>query len=172
MQNFVALVVRTLVLATFVLTTSGCALMFRGSTENLTIYTSPSDAKIELSNGHACRSPCTSIVKRRHKIEALVSKRGCETQSVQFSRKAQKSSWFFGGVAYPYLLTGSLTYALSAAYGGGGSDQTMSNLLGAVFFIGIPVDLITGAMLSHHPNPLVVSLECPGETVMGTSESD
>lgn len=89
MQNFVALVVRTVVLATFVFTTSGCALMFRGSTENLTIYTSPSDAKIELSNGHVCRSPCTSIVKRRHKIEAWVSKRGYETQSVQFSRKAQ-----------------------------------------------------------------------------------
>jgi len=136
----------------FTLTTlaGGCATITRGTNEAFGIQTTPPGADARLSNGLSCVTPCSVKVKRRSDFVVTIAKDGYET------------------------VNASVT---SSVDGGGAAGMAGNVILGGL--IGAGVDAGTGAMHSHKPNPLVVTLtpldpkklkakeENPGEPEVG-----
>ena len=109
---------------------TGCATMVRGSSEMVDIETTPTKAKVTLSTGHTCYSPCSIDVRRKGDITVTVEMDGYET--------------------FETVLTSSI---------GGGSLAvgTIANLIFLPIINDI-VDYNTGANYAHKPNPLVIRL--------------
>ncbi len=108
---------------------SGCATVTRGTNEAFGIQTTPAGADAQLSNGLSCVTPCSVKVKRRSDFVVTITKDGYET------------------------VNASVT---SSVDGGGAAGMAGNVILGGL--IGAGVDAGTGAMHSHKPNPLVVTL--------------
>lgn len=110
---------------------SSCGSIARGTSESVTITSTPDDAKISTSNGQYCpRSPCTITVKRRDEFTAFAEKDGYEKGSVEVKTKVT---------------------------GGGAAGFAGNVLIGGV--IGMGVDAATGATLDHYPNPAHIELK-------------
>ena len=109
---------------------SGCASITRGTNEAYAIETNPPGAQATLSNGLACSTPCSLKVKRRGDFVVTLEKEGYET------------------------VRASIT---SSVDGAGAAGMAGNVLLGGL--IGAGVDAGTGAMHSHKPNPLVVTMQ-------------
>jgi hypothetical protein len=62
---------------------SGCATVTRGTRQTFRIQSTPSAAKVELSNGETCVTPCTLKLKRRPGFTATFTKEGYETKTVK-----------------------------------------------------------------------------------------
>ncbi|MBT3626197.1 MAG: PEGA domain-containing protein [Gammaproteobacteria bacterium] len=107
----------------------GCASITRGTSESFVIETVPAGANVTLSTGLTCTSPCSLKVKRRGDFVVTIKKDGYET------------------------ITSTVTSSID---GGGGAAMAGNVLLGGI--IGAGIDAGTGAMHSHRPNPLVVTL--------------
>ncbi|MEX2696854.1 translation initiation factor 2 [Rhizobium mongolense] len=110
---------------------SSCGSIARGTSESVTITSTPDDAKISTSSGQYCpRSPCTITVKRRDEFTAFAEKDGYQKGSIEIKTKV----------------------------GGGGAAGFAGNvLIGGV--IGMGVDAATGAALDHYPNPAHIDLK-------------
>ena len=70
---------RTLLMAVFisgVALLTGCATVFRGSSEEITFSTQPAKATIRLSTGQSCRTPCALEVSRKGEVFVTVTKDG------------------------------------------------------------------------------------------------
>jgi hypothetical protein len=63
-------------LITMLLTLSGCATIIRGTKEQVSINTSPVGAKVELSSGQTCITPCNIEVERKKTLGITISKKG------------------------------------------------------------------------------------------------
>lgn len=109
---------------------TGCASITRGTSEVFVIQTTPVGASVALSNGLSCTSPCSLKVKRRGDFVVTISKDGYET------------------------VTSNISSSIDT---GGGAAMAGNVILGGV--IGAGIDAGTGAMHSHKPNPLVVTLK-------------
>jgi anaerobic selenocysteine-containing dehydrogenase len=109
---------------------SGCASITRGSTEQLTVTTTPSEATVRTSMNHQCTSPCTLTVGRKDEFIVTATKPGFKEASVPVKTKVA---------------------------GNGGAAFAGNVLVGGL--IGMGVDASTGAALDHYPNPVVLSLE-------------
>lgn len=73
---------------TVMIAVSGCGSITRGTTENVTITSSPSDASISTSIGKYCpRSPCTIEVNRRTEFTAYAEKDGYKKGSIEIKTK-------------------------------------------------------------------------------------
>jgi hypothetical protein len=99
---------------------SGCASITRGSTEEFTVESNPSGAKVAIDTGETGVTPATFIVKRKPDLVVTISKDGYET----VTRKVVSKMKAKGGAA----LAGNV-------------------LVGGI--IGIAADSITGATLNH-----------------------
>ena len=111
----------------------GCASVTRGTTENLTIVSTPSGAEATISgldNPTACVTPCTVVVKRNADISVSVAKEGYEPQVVQLTKEVPPA--------------GAAGFAGNVLAGG---------------LVGMGVDAVTGAATDHKPNPVEVTLE-------------
>lgn len=108
---------------------TGCATITRGTTEQLTILSDPSGASVRLSNGFTGVTPATFTIPRKGEVVVTVMKEGYKSIDVQVFAKVSNA-----GTA------GFLGNALIGGVIGGG------------------VDIATGAMLSHTPNPVHVTL--------------
>ena len=108
---------------------SGCASISRGTTETFSIQTMPTGVAATLSNGLACTTPCTLTVKRKGTFTVTLEKKGYET---------------------------IMTSVVSSRDGAGTAGMAGNLLVGGI--VGIGVDAATGAMNSHRPNPLVVTM--------------
>lgn len=62
-----------------VLTQTGCATMMRGTEQDISINTVPSGARVQLSNGESCTSPCNLVVPRKNTVQISIRKEGCQT---------------------------------------------------------------------------------------------
>ncbi|KAF1691350.1 hypothetical protein CSC64_09455 [Pseudoxanthomonas koreensis] len=111
------------------LATSGCATVTRGTTQALTIETSPSGATASLSNGEQCGTPCTLKVKRKYPVTVELCKAGFD----------------------PVVTT-----IQSQVSGAGAAGMAGNVLVGGL--IGVGVDAASGATKELRPNPLVVQL--------------
>ena len=127
--------------------TTGCATLTRGVHESFVIETTPAGAAATLSTGQFCTTPCSVKVKRRGPFTVTLTKPGYETLESAVTSHANAA--------------GTATGAANLLIGG----PTPVALVGLV---GAGVDLRSGAMHVHVPNPLRVELvriaEPTGET--------
>jgi len=111
----------------------GCASVTRGTTENISIASTPSGAEAVISGLEVpttCTTPCSVVAKRNADISVTFQKEGFEPQVVQ--------------------LTKDIPATGAAGFAG-------NLLLGGV--VGMGVDAVTGAATDHKPNPVTVTLE-------------
>lgn len=119
---------------------SGCATITRGTSESFVIETDPPGAAATLTNGMSCTTPCSLKVKRRGDFVVTLEREGYEP------------------------VTATVT---SSVDGGGAAGMAGNVILGGL--IGAGVDAGSGAMHSHKPNPLTVSMVKAGE---GSASAD
>jgi hypothetical protein len=111
----------------------GCASVTRGTTENISIASTPSGAQADIAGldiPTQCLTPCVVQAKRNADITVTISKEGYDTQIIPLTKE----------------ITGS-----------GGAGFAGNILLGGV--IGMGVDAATGAAQDHKPNPVIVTLQ-------------
>jgi hypothetical protein len=114
-------------------TLGGCASVTRGTTENISIATTPSGATADITGLEiptACVTPCVIVAKRNADITITIGKEGFEPQVIPLTRDIS---------------------------GSGGAGFAGNILLGGV--IGMGVDAVTGAATDHRPNPVIVTLQ-------------
>ncbi len=111
----------------------GCASVTRGTTENITIASTPSGAEAVISGLQVpttCTTPCAVVAKRNADISITFQKEGYEPQTVP------------------------LTKGIPAAGAAGFAGNILAGGL-----IGMGVDAATGAATDHKPNPVIVTLQ-------------
>jgi PEGA domain len=111
----------------------GCASVTRGTTENISISSTPSGATAEVSGldaPAACVTPCVVVAKRSADITVTVNKEGYEPQIIPLTKEVPG--------------TGAAGFAGNLLLGG---------------LVGMGVDAATGAALDHKPNPVIVTLQ-------------
>jgi hypothetical protein len=114
-------------------TLGGCASVTRGTTENISISSTPSGVEAVISGLEVpttCTTPCAVVVKRNADVSIAFQKEGYETQIVPLSRDIQT---------------------------GGAAGFAGNLLLGGA--IGMGVDAATGAATDHKPNPVIVTMQ-------------
>ena len=124
--------IRLLAVAALVLPCIGCASISRGTTENISISSTPPGATAELSgldNPTSCVTPCVVVVKRNADITVTVNKDGYERQVIPLTQEIPGS--------------GAAGFAGNVLIGG---------------LVGMGVDAATGAAQDHKPNPVIVTL--------------
>lgn len=125
--------IRLLMAAAIALPCVGCASVTRGTTENISIATTPSGATADIAGldiPTACVTPCVVQAKRNADITVTVSKEGYEPQIIPLTKEIPGS--------------GAAGFAGNILAGG---------------LIGMGVDAATGAALDHKPNPVIVTLQ-------------
>jgi hypothetical protein len=125
--------IRLLLAAAIVLPCLGCASVTRGTTENISIATTPAGATAEISgldNPTACVTPCVVQAKRNADITVTINKEGYEPQIIPLTKEIPGS--------------GAAGFAGNVLLGG---------------LIGMGVDAATGAAQDHQPNPVIVTLQ-------------
>lgn len=108
---------------------SACATVTRGTRQTFKIDSTPTEAKVELSIGETCVTPCVLKLKRRPGFTATFTKEGFESQTVKVDSELQG-----GGVA------------------AGAGNLLLGGIVGGI------VDGSNGSMNSLSPNPLTVTL--------------
>ena len=107
--------------------------MTRGTTENISIASTPAGATAEISGLEiptACVTPCVVQAKRNADIVVTINKEGYEPQIIPLTKEIP---------------------------GTGAAGFAGNVLLGGV--VGMGVDAATGAALDHKPNPVIVTLQ-------------
>jgi hypothetical protein len=125
--------IRLLSAAAVALPCFGCASVTRGTTENISIASTPAGATAQISGldiPTACVTPCVVVAKRSADITVTINKEGYESQIIPLTKEIPGS--------------GAAGFAGNVLAGG---------------LIGIGVDAATGAALDHKPNPVIVTLQ-------------
>jgi hypothetical protein len=110
----------------------GCASVTRGTSENISISSTPSGAEATITGLEvptACITPCAIIAKRNADITVTFAKNGYEPEVVQLTKEVPG--------------TGAAGFAGNIIAGG---------------LIGMGVDAATGAAQDHKPNPVMVTM--------------
>ena len=110
----------------------GCASIVRGTTENISIASTPSGAQADIAGldiPTACVTPCVVLSKRSADLTVTISKDGYEPQIVPLAKEVAG--------------TGAAGFAGNLLLGG---------------LIGAGVDAYNGAAMDHKPNPVIVTL--------------
>jgi hypothetical protein len=109
----------------------GCASVTRGWTEQISIASSPSGARVTVtgSENHTCVTPCAIQVNRNSDLQVTFEMEGYEPEVVALTKEIAN--------------TGAAGFAGNILLGG---------------LIGMGVDAASGAPLDHKPNPVIVTL--------------
>ncbi len=86
---------------------TSCATIVRGTEQQISINTNPTGAKVQISNGQSCNSPCSLKVKRDQPLQLTISNEGCSTQTASMI-----PSLAGGGV----IMGGLIDYGTGAVY--------------------------------------------------------
>ena len=111
----------------------GCASVTRGTTENISISSTPSGVEAVVSGLEVpttCTTPCAIVAKRSADITITFEKEGYQSQTVQLTKEVSG--------------TGAAGFAGNLLAGG---------------LIGMGVDAATGAATDHKPNPVIVTMQ-------------
>ncbi|UFZ06264.1 PEGA domain-containing protein [Bradyrhizobium ontarionense] len=114
----------------------GCASVTRGTTETISVASTPSGAEATIAGLEApmtCTTPCSFVAKRNADLAVTVDKPGYESQTI------------------------TLTKDIPAAGAAGFAGNVLAGGL-----IGMGVDAATGAATDHKPNPVIVTLQPRG----------
>ena len=110
----------------------GCASVTRGTTENISIASTPAGAEATISGldvPTSCLTPCSIVAKRNADITVSFAKPGYVPEEVQLTKEVP--------------VTGAAGFAGNVIAGG---------------VVGMGVDAVTGAAQDHKPNPVIVTL--------------
>ena len=127
------MIIRLLLAAAIVAPCLGCASVTRGTTESISIASTPPGATANVSGLEAptaCVTPCVVQAKRNADITVSISKQGYEPQVIPLTKEIPGS--------------GAAGFAGNVLAGG---------------LVGMGVDAATGAALDHKPNPVIVTLQ-------------
>jgi hypothetical protein len=127
------MIIRLLLAAAIAMPCLGCASATRGTTESISIASTPPGATADVSgldNPTACVTPCVVQVKRNADITISINKPGYEPQVVPLTKEVAGS--------------GAAGFAGNVLVGG---------------LVGMGVDAATGAAMDHKPNPVTVTLQ-------------
>src|SRR3954465_7250286 len=127
------MIIRLLLAAAIVTPCLGCASATRGTTESISIASTPPGATADVSgleNPTACVTPCVVQVKRSADITVGFQKEGYEPQVIALTKEI--------------VGTGAAGFAGNVLLGG---------------VVGMGVDAATGAAMDHKPNPVIVTLQ-------------
>jgi len=94
-----------------ILFASGCATLFRGTSQDLQVDSTPSGAIATLSDGQSCTTPCTMRIARGNAYNVKFAKEGCDSQVQLISPHIAGS-----GVVEALLLGGIIDFADGAVY--------------------------------------------------------
>lgn len=111
----------------------GCASVTRGTTENISISSTPSGVEAAVTGLEVpttCTTPCAVVAKRSADITITFEKEGYQSQTVQLTKEVSG--------------TGAAGFAGNLLAGG---------------LIGMGVDAATGAATDHKPNPVIVTMQ-------------
>ena len=111
----------------------GCASVTRGTTEAISITSTPVGATAEVSGldvPTTCVTPCVVQARRNADITVSIAKPGYEPQIIPLTKEVP---------------------------GSGAAGFAGNVLVGGV--VGMGVDAVTGAALDHKPNPVEVTLQ-------------
>jgi len=111
----------------------GCASVTRGTTENISISSTPSGVEAVVSGLEVpttCTTPCAIVAKRSADISITFEKEGYQSQTVQLTKEVSG--------------TGAAGFAGNLLAGG---------------LIGMGVDAATGAATDPKPNPVIVTMQ-------------
>jgi hypothetical protein len=125
--------IKLLVAAAIAMPCLGCASVTRGTTENISIATTPAGATAEISGldtPTTCLTPCVVQAKRSADITVTINKDGYEPLMIPLTKEVPGS--------------GAAGFAGNILAGG---------------LIGMGVDAATGAAQDHKPNPVIVTLQ-------------
>jgi PEGA domain len=125
--------IRLLLAAAIAVPCCGCASVTRGTTENISISSTPSGATAEITGLEvptACVTPCAVLAKRNADITVTIAKEGYEPQVIPLIKEVPG--------------TGAAGFAGNILAGG---------------LVGMGVDAVTGAAQDHKPNPVIVTLQ-------------
>lgn len=75
-------VVTILALIMLPMTASGCATVINGTSQDYEITSKPDGAKVTLSNGQSCTTPCQVSLKRRNDLTATVDLPGYKSEKI------------------------------------------------------------------------------------------
>lgn len=106
----------------------GCATLDRGMTDRVAMQSEPDGATATSSLGGSCTTPCALTVGRHASFAVTVTKDGYASQTV----------------------------AVGTRIASQGAADASENV--ATAGLGLAVDVATGAVLEHDPNPVVVTL--------------
>jgi hypothetical protein len=124
---------RLILAAAMVVPCLGCASVTRGTTENISIASTPSGATADVSGLEVpttCVTPCVVQAKRNADITVSIAKEGYEPQVIPLIKEIPGS--------------GAAGFAGNVLVGG---------------LVGMGVDAATGAAMDHKPNPVIVTLK-------------
>jgi PEGA domain len=125
--------IRLLLAAAIAAPCCGYASVTRGTTENISIASTPAGATAEITGLEvptACVTPCAVLAKRNADITVTIAKEGYEPQAIVLTKEIPG--------------TGAAGFAGNLLAGG---------------LVGMGVDAATGAALDHKPNPVIVTLQ-------------
>jgi len=128
--------IRLLLAAAIAMPCLGCASVTRGTTENISISTTPAGATADFSGLEiptACVTPCVVQAKRNADITVTINKEGYQPQIIPLTKEIP---------------------------GSGAAGFAGNILLGGL--VGMGVDAATGAAQDHKPNPVIVTLQPVG----------
>ena len=111
----------------------GCASVTRGTTEAISIISTPAGATADVSGldvPTTCVTPCVVQARRNADITVSIAKPGYEPQIIPLTKEVP---------------------------GSGAAGFAGNVLVGGV--VGMGVDAVTGAALDHKPNPVEVTLQ-------------
>jgi hypothetical protein len=111
----------------------GCASVTRGTTENISVSSTPSGVEAMVTGLEVpttCTTPCAIVAKRNADITITFQKEGYESQTVQLTKEVSG--------------TGAAGFAGNLLAGG---------------VVGMGVDAVTGAATDHKPNPVIVTMQ-------------
>ena len=77
---------------------SGCATLLTGTTESVSINTDPLGAKVELSNGSTCVTPCNIAVPKKGTLQVTLRKEGCRTYTTALIPTISGTGIVLGGL--------------------------------------------------------------------------
>lgn len=113
---------------------TGCATIVRGPNEVLRIASTPSGARVQLSNGMSCdATPCSLTLPRNADVTVTLSRFNCETQQVRVTSQMSRR---------------------------GAAKMAGNVVLPTAGLVGVAVDGATGAPRELTPNPVEVRLTC------------
>jgi hypothetical protein len=127
------MITRLLLAAAIAAPCAGCASVTRGTTENISISSTPEGATAEITGLEiptSCVTPCVVQAKRNADITVTVNKEGYAPQIIPLTKEIP---------------------------GAGAAGFAGNVLLGGL--VGMGVDAATGAALDHKPNPVIVTLQ-------------